>query len=83
MLTVLDPFTYVQKKPEPDKVIGSLVMPLIWDPRTSLTDVLDDLRDLALDEDEAGALKARAMLLPCVQALLIGFNSCWATVLAQ
>lgn len=43
-LTVLDPPMYVEKKLECNKVIGSLVVLLIWDFRTSLTDVLAPLK---------------------------------------
>lgn len=59
---------YVQKR---------LVVPLIWDPRNSLTDVWSDLREPARDEDEANVLQARATLLPYVQTLLKDFDSRW------
>ena len=57
----------VQNKLESNKVTGSLVVPLIWDLRTSLTDVLD--------EDDAS--KVRAMLLLFLQALLKNLHSRW------
>jgi len=65
------------------QVTGSLVVLLIWDLRTSLTAVLDDLRKPAPDEEEADVSQAQAMLLPCVQAVLKDFNSCWVTGLAS
>ena len=36
LLTVSDPFMYVQKRLDSNKLTGSLVVPLIWDIRTSL-----------------------------------------------
>ena len=58
-------------------------MPLVWDLRTSLMSVSDDLREPAPDEDEADVSQARAMLVPWVQAVLKNFNSCWVTGLAS
>lgn len=72
---------YFQKKLKCDKVTGSLVVPLICDLRTNLTnltDVVDDLRKPALDDDEADLLQTQAILLSCMQGLLKGFNCCWA-----
>lgn len=43
LMSVLDPFLDVQKKPESNKVIEPLVIPLIWGLHTSLMHVLDDL----------------------------------------
>ena len=74
---------YVQNKLGSNKVVRSLVVLLIWDLRTSLTAVLDELREPAPDEDESDVSQARAMLLPCVQDLLKDFNSCWVTGLAS
>ena len=79
LLTLLDPFMYVQNKLESDKVTGSLVVTIIWDVLTSLRDVLEGFRELAPNEDEVDVLQPRAMLFPCCQALLKGFKSCWAT----
>lgn len=53
---------YVQRKLGFNKVTESLVVPLTWGPRISLTDVQGDLREPAPSEDEADALKALAML---------------------
>lgn len=78
LLTVLNPLIYVQKKLEPNKVIGSLAVLLIWEPRTSLIDVLDDLRERTSDADEADVSHVRAILLPGVQAFLKDFNSHWS-----
>jgi len=36
LLTVSDPFMYVQKRLDSNTLTGSLVVPLIWDIRTSL-----------------------------------------------
>ena len=47
LLTVFDPSMYVQRKLESDKVTGTLVVPLIWDIRTSLADMLDGLQEPA------------------------------------
>lgn len=55
---------------------GSLVVPLIWHLRVNLTDELD-LRTPAPDEGETSVSQARAMLLPCVKALVKDFNSRW------
>lgn len=78
LLTFLGLFIFVQTKLESNKVAGSLVVTLIWYLRTSLTDVPDDLQELAPDDDKADVSQARSMLLPCVQALLKGFSSCHA-----
>lgn len=76
LLTVEDPLKYVQKKLESNKMTGSLVVSLISDLRTSLTDVLDNLREPAPDEDKTGVTQIRAMLLlPCTKALLKDLNS--------
>ena len=53
LLTVSDPFMYVQKRLDSNKLTGSLIVPLIWDIRTSLTEGLGGLREPAPDEDEA------------------------------
>ena len=74
LLTVSDPFMYVQKRLDSNKLTGSLVVPLIWDIRTSLTEALDGLREPAPDEDEAVISQALAMLLLCI---LKDFNSRW------
>lgn len=70
LLVVLDPFMYVRKNVESNKVTASFVVLLIWDLRTSFTDVLDDLREATPDKDEDEVSQVRAMLLSCVQALL-------------
>lgn len=72
----------VWSKLESDKVIGSLIVPLTWNLRISLTDVLDGLLGPAPDKDEADVSLAQAILIPCVQALLEDSNTCWATTLA-
>lgn len=55
---------YVRKKLETNKMTGSLLVPLIWNFRTSLM-------------DEATVSPSRPMLLPCVHILLKDFNCHW------
>ena len=62
---------YVQKKLESNKVTIPLILPLIWDLRTSLRDMLSDLREPAPNKDEANVLQAWAMLLPCEETCLL------------
>lgn len=59
LLRALEQFMYAQTKLEPNKVL-----PFIWDLRTSLTYVLDNLRELAPGEDEANVSQTRDMFLP-------------------
>lgn len=54
--------------------VHSEEVPLIWDLRTSLRDVLNGLREPAPEEDKANVPQTRAMLLPRAQTLLKDFD---------
>lgn len=63
----------VENKLKSYKVIGFMIVLVIWDLRTSLRDVLSDLREATPDENKANVLQSRA----CSCRLLQDFHSCW------
>lgn len=82
LMIALDLLMYVWNQLKSIKVTGSMVVPLIWDFRTSLRDALSDTQTPSPDEDEAHVLQARGMLLPWVHIFLKDFDSRWGSDVA-
>ncbi|CAN0013254.1 unnamed protein product, partial [Ectocarpus sp. 13 AM-2016] len=77
ILPVLEPFRNTQTLLEGRKyVTGSLVVPFIYDLRTSLEDAVEDLAELPPDSD-ANVNTARAAAMPCIKALRDDFINRW------
>ena len=68
-MPVLDPFVYVQKKLDSNKVPGSLDVPVRPDLCASLREVLDDPRESAVEATMNLQQAARAALMQCVRSL--------------